>query len=347
MFSRFYFPHIGGVEKHVQKISEILLKKGLKITLVTERFEEKVSKIERINGIDILRVKLLDRKGFVRFFNKFIIWIWLFRNIELIKKADIVHCHDVFFWYLPFRFIFPKKPIYVTFHGWEGKYPIPKRYIFYRKIWEKLSWGNICVGDYLKIWYGTKPNFVTYGGVDEDKEDKKLYKHLEGNKVVFVGRLEKDLGLSKYLKIFEKLREKNKNFIIEFYGNGPLEEKASRYGKVVGFTEKLYDKILDARFIFASSYLTVLEALFFKKNVVFVWENSLKKDYLLLSTFKNFLIYGYEVDKISKKILCLSKKSKEEEMVEKGYNWAKTQTWEKVADLYLKLWKVKIPEVST
>src|SRR3989304_6221914 len=85
-----------------------------------------------IFGIKIYRINV----GKDYWFKKFRIWKEFFKNINLFFSADIVHCHDVFFWYLPFRFIFPFKKIYTTFHGYEG-YPLTSKDILVHKISEK------------------------------------------------------------------------------------------------------------------------------------------------------------------------------------------------------------------
>ncbi|MDO8659724.1 MAG: glycosyltransferase, partial [Candidatus Parcubacteria bacterium] len=157
--TRLFYPHIGGVEKHVLEISKILIKKGYKVIVVAEKHQDNLRNKEEFNGITIYRIDV----GNNQWFKKFKIWWWFIKHIGFLKKADIIHCHDVFFWYLPFRFLFLKKPVYTTFHGYES-YPISKRAIFVRKISEILSWGNICIGDYIKKWYGTKPTYISYGG---------------------------------------------------------------------------------------------------------------------------------------------------------------------------------------
>jgi len=237
--------------------------------------------------------------------------------------------------------LFPQKPVFITFHGWEGKFPIPKRYILARKIWEKLTGGNICVGEYLTKWYGNKPNFITYGGVG----GLEGLDGLEGErkKIVFVGRLEKDLGLLTYFKVLDILKKKKIDFEIEFYGDGSLRKEAEKFGKVFGFTENILPKIATANFVFGSSYLVILEALFLGKAVISVWENPLKEDYLLLSPFKDLIIADSDPQKISEKILSLIKNKREESVfMERGYRWAREQTWENVTDLYLKLWEKKV-----
>ena len=89
----------------------------------------------------------------------------MWQNRSLIKEADVIHAHDVYFWYFPFRFLFPFKKSFVTFHGYES-YPIRKKAIMVRKLSEYLANGNIIVGDFIKKWYGTTPNYVIYGGVE-------------------------------------------------------------------------------------------------------------------------------------------------------------------------------------
>jgi len=68
---------------------------------------------------------------------------------------------------------------------------------------------------------------------------------------------------------------------------------------------------------------------------------------VFLTYSKKVVIEKDQRDLANKILYYFDYTEEEEKFEEKGYNWAKTQTWEKVADLYLRLWKVKIPEVST
>ena len=154
MMCRLYCPHVGGVEKHVQKISQSLSLRGHRITIVCEKHDPQLPDFEAKRGVEIYRIWGSD---------KWAIWKWWLQHLNLIKDADIIHIHDVFFWFLPFRLPFWHKKVYMTFHGWEGIYPVPWRNKLQHKIAEKLSRGNICVGSYLTKWYGTKPDFITYG----------------------------------------------------------------------------------------------------------------------------------------------------------------------------------------
>jgi len=233
------------------------------------------------------------------------------------------------------RFLYPKKPVYTTFHGWEGVFPPRKKAILIRKLAEKLSWGNICVGDYIRKWYGTKPRYVTYGGVNlEQRVDRPSQPD-----AVFIGRLDKDTGLPIYIKALDIL---NTKYQILFLGDGPLKKEAERYGKVLGFVENVRPYILQSRFVFTSGYLSILEAMVTKRLVFSVYDNPLKKDYLKMAPFGKWIVIESEPKKLTEKIkYFLNHPEEEEKLVEKAYNWAIKQSWNKAVELYLKLWREK------
>src|SRR5688572_1794555 len=128
--SHYFHPHIGGVEKHTLEVAKNLIAKGHKVTVLTEKYDKDLKETETINKIQIVRFSYPHFK----FLGLFSIWFWLFRNKKLIQAADIIHCHDVFIWYLPFRFLYPNKKIYTTLHGWEGKWPIPWQNILLKQL---------------------------------------------------------------------------------------------------------------------------------------------------------------------------------------------------------------------
>ncbi|MBI4091770.1 MAG: glycosyltransferase family 4 protein, partial [Candidatus Levybacteria bacterium] len=186
--TRRFYPDIGGVEKHVLEVSKELVKRGHEVTVITENSfslklrgvntyhsedqsdtysinSNKAVKSIQIDHSELKKIKVLRLNfGKENSFKKFRVWLRLLRHTDTIKKSSVVHCHDVFFWYLPFRFLFPFKKVFTTFHGYETIFPPSTKARLLRKISEKLSYGNICIGDFIKKWYGTKPDYVTYGG---------------------------------------------------------------------------------------------------------------------------------------------------------------------------------------
>jgi len=341
-FSRLFYPHIGGVERHVLEIGKRLVKKGHKIIVITEEYQSKDSSAKVTGDADGIEIHRID-VGQDNSKKKFKIWRQLFKLKQIIKDADIIHCHDVFFWYLPFRFIYPNKKVYTTFHGYETKFPPSKKAIFIRKISEKLSWGNICVGDYIKKWYGTKPTYTTYGGVGilpiNTNTTNKYQSKNKKLKILFIGRLEEDTGILIYLKALDVLKKRKISFEFEVCGDGSLRRIAMKYGKVYGFVKDMDKYIERSDFVFTSSYLSVLEAISRGKIVFSVFQNKLKEDYLKMSPFAKWVVIGNSPLEIADKIFYFSKHQVEKEkIIDSGYEWVKTQTWEKVVSLYLSLW---------
>ena len=155
--TRLYYPHIGGVERHVRGICRELSKRH-HIKIITQKYDNSLKDYEKIDGVEVHRMRA---EG------KWEIWSWMKSHQDLLDWADVIHAHDVYFWIMPYKLMHPAKKTCVTFHGWEGEYPVPWRNKIVRKISERLADGNICVGDFIAKWYGTKPDYVTYGAVDQ------------------------------------------------------------------------------------------------------------------------------------------------------------------------------------
>ena len=312
--SQYFYPHIGGVEKHVLMVSRELVKFGHQITILTLKHDVKLKSFELIQGIKVVRIPYCESKR-----GK---WRKLWQNRQLFKSADIIHCHDIFFWYLPFCLLLPFKPVFTTFHGWEGKFPVPFKNLVLRKLYEWLSWGNICIGGYLAIWYKTKPDFISYGAVEpiKIKPVKPKTKHL-----VFIGRLQADLGLLEYFKAFKILTKQG--YKITFVGDGPLRQKAVKLGRVVGKVNNIQPFLLSASHVFCSSYLIIWEALRLKRQVFALYNNGLKKDYLIsFPAAKHIHISGSAQELIS-------------QLAHKLSSCTQYPNWSQVAKIYLKLWQ--------
>ncbi len=373
---RLFWPHGGGVERHVLEVGKRLVEKGHKVTVVTEevpisksppsrspfghlggaestKYQTKAQSAKSVGsvfGIDIVRHNF----GREDWFKKFRIWVWLWQNRYLIQQADVVHAHDVFFWYLPFRFLYSRKPVYTTFHGYETKFPPAKKAIFVRKLSEKLSFGNICVGDFIEKWYGTKPTYVTYGGVDVHlgramaSQAQPVTIRGAGKKlnIVFIGRLEEDIGIQIYLRVLDELKKRDIPFEITFLGDGNYKHEASKYGEVTtrhyNDTYHYSELLGNASIIFASSYLSILSVMAQKRLVVAVYDNPLKEDYLEMAPFAKWIVVGNSPQKLAEKITYFQKhNSEKDKLTSAGFNWVKEQTWNKVTDLYFSLWNIK------
>ncbi len=335
-FVRLFYPHIGGVERHVWEVGRRLVVGGHRVTVVTERSDEALPLEETVDGIQICRIRV----GGEDWGKKFRVWSEIWKLRKIVRHSDIVHCHDVFFWYLPLRFVYPYKNVFTTFHGYETVFPPQKSAIFIRKISEKLSRGNICVGDFIKKWYGTRPTFVTYGGIQNTK--KSTFKTLNTSKIniAFIGRLDADTGLLFYMQALQLLKEKNIQFSFDLYGDGELKKIAQKTGTVHGFVKDVEKEIAQADIVFASSYLSILESMAELKQIYSTYSNPLKEDYLKMTPFSKFIVIENDPKKLAEKIEYYFKHPKEQKkMVDSAYDWVKDQTWDTITTLYVKLWK--------
>jgi glycosyltransferase involved in cell wall biosynthesis len=270
-------------------------------------------------------------------FKKFKIWNWLLANNNLIENADVVHCHDVFFWYFPFRILYPNKPVFTTFHGYES-YPLKYKNILIRKLSEKLSNGNICIGDFIKKWYGTKPTFISYGGVDIEDESK--FKVKNNNSAVFIGRLDEQTGILTYVKAVEIFRKKIKKFDFLVIGDGDLKTKINGKVNLLKALPNATKYIKKYNFAFVSRYLSILEAMAARRMVFAVYDNPIKEDYLRMAPFSKYIsISGSSLELSTEIVFYLNNLKKKEQLIQKGYSWVKKHSWESVTKTYLKLWE--------
>lgn len=129
-------------------------------------------------------------------------------------------------------------------------------------------------------------------------------------KAIFIGRDHPDNGLAEYRELARLHKIK-----LDEYINVP---NANKYLK--GY-----------HFAFVSRYLAILEALAAGIPVVAHYNNQIKFDYLNLAPFRKYISIFNNPRQADLK----------EAKVKEGQIWARTQTWNKLADIYEKLWQKK------
>ncbi len=344
MLTSFFHPHIGGVERHVLNLSVELIRQGHSISIFTQHYHPSLQLEESIEKIKIIRIpkSLIPKTQTIR------AWARLMGRLLLLLKADVIHVHDYspfIAWYLPFRFLLFWKPVYATFHGYEGIFPVVKRNLWARKLVAGLTKGNICIGHYLEKWYGTKSDLITYGAVKRPDRDHPP----EDQAIVFIGRLEPDTGIIDYLHTLALIQNGPGCFFkLYICGDGSLRETIQKIiannslkAELVGPVSDPLPWIQRGRFIFASGYLTILEAMICRRAVFSIYGNPLKSDYLkMIPGAEDMMMIADGPETLAQQFRDIrNDPAKEADMLEKAYRFAGPYTWKKLADDYLGLYQ--------
>lgn len=333
--TRRFYPHVGGVEKHLWKVSEQLVKEGHDVSIIAENHAPSELK-------DGWTTQKNLPVNFVNFGNeftwkKFHIWRWMIAHMRLFLQADVIHAHDVMFWYYPLRFLLFWKPIFTTFHGDEKRFPPARNAIWMRKISSILAKGSINVGSYLEKWYGVKADITIWGAVERSVVTAKSVPRSPLH-ILLLGRLEKDISIQKYVEILRGLKAQKIPFKLDVCGDGTASNELSKYGKMHGFVDDVNPYIADSHVVFSSSYLAILEALSHGRRVVAFYENSMKKDYLSLSPFAKWICITESVeDAVDYCVEHGGKPYSHSESLELD-SYVNSISWHVIAQEYLRLW---------
>ena len=184
---------------------------------------------------------------------------------------------------------------------------------------------------------------MSYGGankVDDLSLNKEEY-------ILFVGRLADDTGIWDYIKVWEIVSKHNNELKFIICGDGILQSEIEHYIKekningiiFKGFVSDVEKYIKDARVIFTAGYLGILEAFSYKKNVIAIYDNELKKDYLkMIPNYENMM---WVVDNDRERMIKVFNKAiNDSSKKEEAYRYALANSWKKVKEDYYKLWNM-------
>ena len=335
MITPSFYPQIGGVEKHIMNISLNLVKLKHKVIIISEKRNKTSPDYEIYKGIEIYRVN-----------GRIPLLFFLIKNIRLLLNADVIQIHDFvsFRRYFPLKLILFRKPIYITFHGFD-KIPIPKHAIIFRKIAEILSTDHICVGKYIRKYYGTRCNHIIYGGVEESG-----IKPTEEIDLVFIGRLEPDMDVDIYLKSIKYLKENyDMKINLHIIGDGTLRSEIEKFSDENGLRIKILGKLANpipimakAKVILANGYLSILEAAILRKPIIAAYNSELKYDYLTAMSMKELIILKDYKNIASEIRDLLLDPTLRKQIGNENYKYANKQSWKNIVNLYLKMYQKHI-----
>jgi len=335
----FYFPHLGGVEKHLLKVNRELQQRGYDIAVITQQHLPDLPLKEKVEGSVVIRLKTSggSHGSWIRKTKyKLSIWQGVFNHLPLLRKAEIIQIHDVFFWLLPFLVFLPRKKLFMTFHGYEGGEKIGSRQRFWHQLASKLTQNNLCIGAFHQRWYGVQPGQISYGAVATRPTPPKKQPR---RRLVFIGRLHPDTGIMAHLEALKILQNKNPKYRLDVYGDGPQMPVAAAYTKkhrlnavFHGFSHKTEELVGKYQVAFVSGYLSILEALAAKTLPICFYDNNLRKEYLESTPFSQWLIKASNPRQIAQAVL------NDEQLHQKAVSWAKKQSWTKLTNNYQQLW---------
>lgn len=326
-------PAIGGVETHVRRVSEQLSARGHQVRVLTHG----AGPSEETRGpLAVTRQPQLP-------------WHRAWRAARpYLAAADIVHCHDAYSYLhfvLPSWLLPPRRPVFLTFHGYEG-FPIPGEAIRRRAFVRRRVRNALCVGEFICRWYHTRCFGVTYGGADPVPSPPPVPRLPSA---IFVGRLAEDTSLLLYLDALSILRRVHgRTLPLVVVGDGPLRPIAQRLAEAQRLNVKFLGTLPDptplfaeASFAFVSGYLAIWEALARRRLVFSVYENELKRDYLTgFPESEQVLSIAPDADTLADQLLAhLEDHELGEDTRDRGAALAAEHTWDRVADLYLGMYR--------
>ncbi len=341
MISPRYFPAIGGVERHVQSIAELLASKGHSITVISASHESGLPSCEVISGVKIQRMPFAVIK------NPFLAMLWMIRHRSEILSNDIIHVHDTIpflLWYFPLRILYPTRKVHITFHGFERD-PVPLIFRLTRKIAHLLTKSKLCIGGFIESIYGVKCSSISIGAVSSIP-----YKNEDRNGIAYVGRIERDTGIQEYLELASILKGRydiESKFNIA--GEGSLLEdfrkQIERQHLNVTFTGAIQEPqsfLRNAQVSLAAGYLSILESLSVGTPVIALAKSSLKMSY-----YKSIRDIGAPIsiqttlDGCARKIaIILSNEELRTRIASKGMEFASRMSWGNLLSTYFRLWNL-------
>jgi glycosyltransferase involved in cell wall biosynthesis len=360
MLSPCFFPAIGGVETHVLRVCQELTARGHQVCVVAPRRDAAWAQREKVGEIEVVRVPPKGAR---------IVTLGLVARMA--KQADAIHCHDAysFFRYcLAARALHPSVPVFMTFHGYEA-WPIPREAKILRRIAARLCRGKICVGAFIERYYGTACDAVCYGAADIPTESLPAPARLtsggpasrtaipqpygpgrrpdKSGSAIFMGRLARDTGATEFLEAVRLLAQRrNVDLELTIYGRGPLEAEMRDFAEAnrlrvsfMGATADPASALAEGEFVFATGYLTILQAMALPRLVFAVYDNPLKRDYLLMFPASPHMVICSDPSQLAEELAFhIENPPARQPMLDCASRFARAQTWDRVAQIYLDLY---------
>ena len=330
IFSGYYLPHLGGVERYTNNLAKKLKEMGNKVIIITSRYDQELKEIEETEYAKIYR--LPTSKIFV---SRYPININNKRCKELLKMVADEKIDSAIiqtrFWttsYLASKFVGKNNiPACLIEHG-STHFTVNNRILDkFGEIYEhKLT---NAIKKNVKDFYGVsykctewlkhfdiEAKGVFYNSIDTEECEKFkdfIKKDKEKIVITYVGRMIEEKGVLKLIQAFKTLEQKYDNIELKLAGSGPILEKIIEENKNEKNIEILgkisHDEVLKLLgkttiFVNPSAFseglpTSILEAGIMKCAVIATPMGGTTE---IISSDKIGYICGFETDDISEKI---------------------------------------------
>lgn len=242
IFSGYYLPHLGGVERYTYNLAKKLKQMGYNIIIVTSRYDKELKEIEETDYAKIYRLptyKIVAERYPINKKNKRFKEIFKMLENENIDSAII----QTRFWttsYFASKFVAKNNiPVCLIEHG-STHFTVNNKILDkFGEIYEHKLTNTIKknVKDFYGVskkcteWlkhFGIEANGVFYNSINiEEVEEYKKYIQKDSDKIIitYVGRMIEEKGVLKLIEAFKKLEKKYDNLELDLAGAGPILEK--------------------------------------------------------------------------------------------------------------------------
>lgn len=248
IFSGYYLPHLGGVERYTYNLAKKLKNMGYKIIIVTSRYDEKLKEIEDTEYAKIFRLptyKIVSGRYPINKQNK-----RCKELLEMVKQENVNSAIiQTRFWttsYIASKFISKNNiPACLIEHG-STHFTVNNKILdFFGEKYEHILTNSIKkrVKDYYGVskkcteWlkhFNIEAKGVFYNSVNsEEIEEYSKFINKDTGKIniTYTGRMIEEKGVLRLIDAFKNLNKKYDNLELSLAGEGPILEKIIQENK--------------------------------------------------------------------------------------------------------------------
>lgn len=242
IFSGYYLPHLGGVERYTYNLAKQLHNTGYQVVIVSTRYDNELKEVENLEYAKIYRLPIYNI-----FKSRYPLLKKNKKCRDLLKKIQSEKIDSIIlqtrFWttsYIGSKFAKKNSiPACLIEHGsthftvnnkildfFGEKYEHFLTNLIKRNVKDFYGVSKKCT-DWLQH-FNIQSKGVFYNSIDSsefEEYNQSINKNNENVKIAFVGRLIKEKGVLKLIEAFDELKKNFSNLELNIAGSGPLYEE--------------------------------------------------------------------------------------------------------------------------